>query len=97
MEYERKLRDDEKCVDDDGGEFSGAVSMHCASAVAAAAILDDDLEAEKQWEKHLGLNQSVIVDSFQGQFKSTVSIFEHSRAAVEFLNHSNPSFFVRGG
>lgn len=70
MEYERKLCDDNSRLDQDGarnGEFSGATSMN------SPINLDDDLEADKQWEKHLGHNQSVIVDSFQGQFKSTVS------------------------
>jgi len=74
MEHERKLRgDEEKCFEEDVGEFSGAaaVALHCASA---AAMLDDDIAADKQWEKHLALNQSIIFDSFQGQFKSTVCI-----------------------
>lgn len=33
----------------------------------------DELEAEKCWEKHVLDNRSVIFDSFQGQFKNTVS------------------------
>lgn len=33
---------------------------------------DDNSEGETHWEKHLAMNQSVIVDTFQGQFKSTV-------------------------
>lgn len=69
MEFERKLCDDNARLDQDGasnGEFSGATTMN------SSINLDDDLEADKQWEKHLGHNQSVIVDSFQGQFKSTV-------------------------
>ncbi|XP_075235609.1 uncharacterized protein LOC142332842 isoform X2 [Lycorma delicatula] len=33
---------------------------------------EDNSEGEKHWEKHLATNQSVIVDTFQGQFKSTV-------------------------
>ncbi|EEB11671.1 predicted protein [Pediculus humanus corporis] len=43
-----------------------------ATSMNSPINMDDDLEADKQWEKHLGHNQSVIVDSFQGQFKSTV-------------------------
>lgn len=72
MEYERKLCDDNNRIDQverDDGEFSGAAALNTPINV------DDDLEADKQWEKHLGHNQSVIVDSFQGQFKSTVRIF----------------------
>lgn len=65
MELERKFRE----ADDEAGEFSGAVALNCATA---ATLVDDDMEAEKQWEKHLNLNQSIIVESFQGQFKSTV-------------------------
>jgi hypothetical protein len=36
------------------------------------SIEQDEIEAEKHWAKHLCANQSVIVDTFQGQFKSTV-------------------------
>ncbi|XP_065350294.1 uncharacterized protein LOC135946144 [Cloeon dipterum] len=32
----------------------------------------EELEADAFWQKHLADNKSVIVDSFQGQFKSTV-------------------------
>jgi len=32
----------------------------------------DELEADKHWAKHLRSNRSIIVDTFQGQFKSTV-------------------------
>nr|CAD7449085.1 unnamed protein product [Timema bartmani] len=36
------------------------------------AGVSEEFEADKNWEKHLCANQSVIVDTFQGQFKSTV-------------------------
>nr|CAD7404849.1 unnamed protein product [Timema cristinae] len=36
------------------------------------AGVSEEFEADKNWEKHLSANQSVIVDTFQGQFKSTV-------------------------
>lgn len=39
-----------------------------------ASTLGMELEAEKHWEKHLATHQSVIVDTFQGQFKSTVCL-----------------------
>jgi ubiquitin C-terminal hydrolase len=32
----------------------------------------EELEADSFWQKHLEANKSIIVDSFQGQFKSTV-------------------------
>lgn len=32
----------------------------------------DEIEADKHWVKHLRSNRSIIVDTFQGQFKSTV-------------------------
>nr|CAD7260443.1 unnamed protein product [Timema shepardi] len=35
------------------------------------AGVSEEFEADKNWEKHLNANQSVIVDTFQGQFKST--------------------------
>ncbi|XP_066993985.2 uncharacterized protein [Anabrus simplex] len=64
MECERKLRDfdvEEDSMDSDQAGGSGTVSH-----------IPDELEADKHWEKHINLNQSIIVDSFQGQFKSTV-------------------------
>lgn len=33
----------------------------------------DEVEARKHWEKHLKSNKSIIIDTFQGQFKSKVS------------------------
>ena len=38
-------------------------------------------EADRAWRKHLNSNKSVIVDTFQGQFKSTVShhMTQHNR------------------
>lgn len=34
-----------------------------------------EVEADKHWESHLAANKSVIVNTFQGQFKSTVCIY----------------------
>lgn len=39
-----------------------------------AVAAQDELEADKHWAKHLRSNRSIIVDTFQGQFKSTVRI-----------------------
>lgn len=32
----------------------------------------EEMEADAFWQKHLEANRSIVVDSFQGQFKSTV-------------------------
>lgn len=39
-----------------------------------AVASQDEVEADKHWAKHLKSNRSIIVDTFQGQFKSTVSM-----------------------
>lgn len=62
MECERRQRDSR-----DAGP-SGASSE--TEPVGAEV----DLEAEAHWQKHLAAHKSVIVDTFQGQFKSTVSV-----------------------
>ena len=69
MECERKLRglDASNAVENTSSDEAGASSCH--------THLNDEIEADKHWEKHLSANQSVIVDTFQGQFKSTVSVF----------------------
>ncbi|KAJ9574660.1 hypothetical protein L9F63_008192, partial [Diploptera punctata] len=66
MECERKLRslDPSSTGESSSTDEAGASSCH--------THLNDEIEADKHWEKHLGANQSVIVDTFQGQFKSTV-------------------------
>lgn len=51
-------------IDDDEDD----VTMTDASTSAV------DLQADKYWQSHLADNQSILVDLFQGQFKSTVSI-----------------------
>lgn len=39
-----------------------------------AVAANEEDEADKHWSKHLSSNKSVIVDTFQGQFKSTVRV-----------------------
>lgn len=59
--------EEEMRTEDDTEEVTSQISdeeLQCA----------DDLEAEKHWEKHVLNNQSVIFDSFQGQFKNTVGV-----------------------
>ncbi len=52
-------------TEDDSEEIISQTSDEDVSA--------DNVEAEKHWEKHIKNNRSVIFDSFQGQFKNTVS------------------------
>lgn len=88
MECERKLRDLDKIDSNLRCQKMDVIDPHvnlavsgpsCAGAVScsgrSSAMLNEELEADKHWEKHLSANQSVIVDTFQGQFKSTVSTF----------------------
>ncbi|PSN45203.1 hypothetical protein C0J52_07148 [Blattella germanica] len=65
MECERKLRGLESSSAGEGRSTDEAGASSCHTH------LNDEIEADKHWEKHLSANQSVIVDTFQGQFKST--------------------------
>lgn len=74
MECERKLRSLDPSVvgePSSADELLGAGASSCHTHLPIN--LNDEIEADKHWEKHLSANQSVIVDTFQGQFKSTVS------------------------
>jgi ubiquitin carboxyl-terminal hydrolase 4/11/15 len=74
MECERKLRSLDPSVvaeTSSADELLGAGASSCHPHLPIN--LSDEIEAEKHWEKHLSANQSIIVDTFQGQFKSTVS------------------------
>jgi hypothetical protein len=76
MECERKLRSlDPSVVAETGSadELLGAGASSCHTHLPFN--LNDEIEADKHWEKHLSTNQSIIVDTFQGQFKSTVSSY----------------------
>ena len=48
------------------------------------ARLSEAIEADKYWEKYLRGNRSVVVHSFQGQFKNTVSCGSCSHVSVSF-------------
>nr|XP_050864838.1 uncharacterized protein LOC127070644 isoform X2 [Vespula vulgaris] len=67
-----RLDDQEKNLKRDG--LSG--TMQCLHVLQTgengSVIPQDELEADKHWAKHLRCNNSIIVDTFQGQFKSTV-------------------------
>ncbi|KAL0480576.1 ubiquitin carboxyl-terminal hydrolase [Acrasis kona] len=44
----------------------------------------DAVVAKEQWEMHLARNRSVIVDSFQGQLKSTLECPECKKISIKF-------------
>jgi Ubiquitin C-terminal hydrolase len=56
-------------------------------AVSDTVVSTVDLLADKHWQSHLADNQSILVDLFQGQFKSTVSrvVFYY----VTFFQHDS--------
>lgn len=62
--------------DEDHPVQSSRISGNCGSN---PMVNQDELEADKHWAKHLQSNHSIIVDTFQGQFKSTVRLLYHSR------------------
>ncbi|KAL7302856.1 hypothetical protein TKK_0004088 [Trichogramma kaykai] len=66
----RRLADLGKVYKPDGLE--SIVSQNTQSNENGAIALEDEVEADKHWSKHLEENRSIIVDTFQGQFKSTV-------------------------
>ncbi|ESP05048.1 hypothetical protein LOTGIDRAFT_109772, partial [Lottia gigantea] len=45
---------------------------------------NDELEADKAWDDYITENNSVVVNSFQGQFKSTIVCSECSHISVTF-------------
>lgn len=70
-----RLEDQEKNHRRDGLGSSG---IQCSRLLlnsengAVATQGETEAEADRHWAKHLRANRSVIVDTFQGQFKSTV-------------------------
>lgn len=69
-----RLEDHEKNHRRDGLGTSGIQCTRLMQNGEGGAIAaQDEVEADKHWAKHLRSNRSVIVDTFQGQFKSTVS------------------------
>ncbi|XP_046829167.1 uncharacterized protein LOC124428759 isoform X1 [Vespa crabro] len=68
-----RLDDQEKNLKRDG--LGGTMQcLHTLQQTAenGSVVPQDELEADKHWAKHLRCNNSIIVDTFQGQFKSTV-------------------------
>ena len=70
-----RLEDQEKNHRRDGLGSSGVQCSRILQNYENGAVASqDEVEADKHWAKHLKSNRSIIVDTFQGQFKSTVSI-----------------------
>ena len=68
-----RLEDQEKNHRKDGLGTSGVQCSRLLQSNENGAIASqDEVEADKHWAKHLRTNRSVIVDTFQGQFKSKV-------------------------
>lgn len=99
MECERKLRSLDPTV---VGETSSTDELLGAGASSCHTHLpinfNDEIEADKHWEKHLSVNQSVIVDTFQGQFKSTVSLHLYCRTflLLSFLESQGIFHYKQG-
>ena len=70
-----RLDDQEKNHKRDG---QGSISSQCIrisqSYGNGTVETQDEIEADKHWAKHLKSNRSIIVDTFQGQFKSKVNL-----------------------
>ncbi|XP_012144465.1 uncharacterized protein LOC100877443 isoform X4 [Megachile rotundata] len=68
-----RLDDQEKNHKRDG---QGSITSQCTRISQnygnGAIAAQDEIEADKHWAKHLRSNRSIIVDTFQGQFKSKV-------------------------
>ncbi|XP_034941167.1 ubiquitin carboxyl-terminal hydrolase 10-like isoform X2 [Chelonus insularis] len=68
-----KLEDHEKNHRHNGFDSSDIQCLKTLQNCGNGALAEhDEIEADKYWAKHLRSNRSVIVDTFQGQFKSTV-------------------------
>ncbi|KAF7990988.1 hypothetical protein HCN44_000793 [Aphidius gifuensis] len=69
-----------KYDDNDNNSLNTILNYNNNGAVAT----DDEVDADKFWIKHLKSNQSIIVDTFQGQFKSTVVCAECKHVSVTY-------------
>ena len=76
---EMEISDEDEEDEADGGETEVA-------AAGTSFTTSEVIAAEAAWQKYLSKNDSIIVDTFQGQFKSTVSIqpaFFHQMSHVK--------------
>ena len=86
MEWERKRREQDEILLNTAGPSSASAEQKIAkencgfgdgegSSGASSAHNMEQQEADKHWQNHLAKHNSIIVDTFQGQFKSTASFF----------------------
>ena len=54
----------------------------CSEAARDPARLKEAIEADRYWEKYLAKNNTVVANSFQGQFKNTVICGEYGHVSV---------------
>lgn len=75
-------QDGEMDISDDEDETDGGETEMIAAGTNFTT--SEVVAAEAAWQKYLSKNDSVIVDTFQGQFKSTVICSECSQVSVTF-------------
>lgn len=83
MEWERKRREQDEILLNTAGPSSASVEQKIAKencgfggdgeGSSGASSYNMEQEADKHWKNHLAKHNSIIVDTFQGQFKSTAS------------------------
>lgn len=81
MEWERKRREQDEILLNTAGPSSASAEHKIAKencgigdgeGSSGASAHNVEQEADKHWKNHLAKHNSIIVDTFQGQFKSTV-------------------------
>ena len=78
METERKE------VENESMESQTEPPNCCSEAARDPARLKEAIEADRYWEKYLAKNNTVVANSFQGQFKNTVICGECGHVSVSF-------------
>ncbi len=82
------------------GDNNANVALNARTADAAISPLEEQIraqnlaEAERAWKKYLEANRSVVVDTFQGQFKSTVGRTQVGCCLGKFLLKSEAIVLV---
>ncbi|KAL1122129.1 hypothetical protein AAG570_003535 [Ranatra chinensis] len=73
LEKNYRQQKEDKSLSDNYKMVEGRSSVSAVSGESSTLNnQSDETEAEKHWQSHLAANRSIIVDTFQGQFKSTV-------------------------
>ena len=89
-----RLEDQEKNHRRDGLGPSGVQCSRILQNYENGAVASqDEVEADKHWAKHLKSNRSIIVDTFQGQFKSTVSMLLNDYLFLCLGNYKTVIFY----